>query len=198
MNTRKIVVHRSLFQPFVERLAEKAKALPSGDPETPGTIIGPLITPNALTQVHERVAEVVDKGGRLLTGGEFDGPVYEPTVLVDVPRDATMSCEETFGPVVIVEPVETVDEAIAVANSTMYGLTSAILSGDTYRGFELAERVKSGAVHVNMPTIDDEIQAPIGGVGESGWGRTGPYSVHDFTDLVWINVQSGQRPLPIQ
>ena len=197
MNARKIVVHRDLFEQFVERLAEKAKALPMGDPEAPGTIIGPLITPNALAQVHERVTEAVDKGGRLLTGGGFDGQVYEPTVLVEVPRDATMSYEETFGPVVIVEPVETVDEAIAVANSTMYGLTSAILSGDAYRGFELAQRVKSGAVHVNMPTIDDEIQAPIGGVRESGWGRTGPYSIHDFTDLVWINVQSGERPLPI-
>jgi acyl-CoA reductase-like NAD-dependent aldehyde dehydrogenase len=67
---------------------------------------------------------------------------------------------------------------------------------DTYRGFELAAKVKSGAVHVNMPTMDDEIQAPIGGVRDSGWGRTGPYSI-DFTDLIWLNVRSGQRHLPI-
>jgi acyl-CoA reductase-like NAD-dependent aldehyde dehydrogenase len=198
MNARKIVVHRSLFDEFVAGLADKAQTLPMGDPESPETIIGPLITAQALAQVDQRVKEAVDKGGRLLTGGEHDGQVYEPTVLVDVPHDATMSCEETFGPVVIVEPVDSVDEAIEAANRTMYGLSSAILSGDTYRGFELADRVKSGAVHVNMPTIDDEIQAPIGGVRESGWGRTGPYSLHDFTDLVWINVQSGQRPLPIK
>ena len=97
----------------------------------------------------------------------------------------------------IVEPFDDVDEAITVANRPLYGLTSSILTGDTYRGFELAGRIRSGAVHVNIPTIDDEIQAPIGGVRDSGWGRTGPHSLHDFSDLIWVNVQSGQRSLPI-
>ncbi|MCE7001623.1 aldehyde dehydrogenase family protein [Kibdelosporangium philippinense] len=197
MNARKILVQRGIYDEFLRRFVEKTKTLRRGDPQNPETVIGPLITPQALASVKERVAEAIELGGKALTGGNHQGQVYEPTILVDVPPEATVCNEETFGPVTIVQPVDTVEEAIAQANRTMYGLTSAILTGDTYRGFELAAQVKSGAVHVNMPTIDDEIQAPIGGVRDSGWGRTGPYSIDDFTDLIWVNVQSGQRKLPI-
>jgi acyl-CoA reductase-like NAD-dependent aldehyde dehydrogenase len=196
LNARKIIVHREIYDQFVERLVQKTKTLPHGDPESPETVIGPLITPNAVRDVHRRVTEAITMGARALTGGSFTGQIYEPTVLVDVPATAAVSCEETFGPVVVVQAVDSEEEAVNVANEE-YGLSSAILSGDTYHAFELASRVRSGAVHINMPTIDDEIQAPIGGVGDSGWGRTGPYSVNDFTDLVWVNVQSGQRQLPV-
>ncbi|MFC0434844.1 aldehyde dehydrogenase family protein [Kutzneria buriramensis] len=196
MNARKILVQRGIYSEFVERLAERARSLPMGDPKDPATIIGPLITPDAVATVHARVAEAVSAGARIVTGGRSDGQVFEPTILVDVPDSCTMSYEETFGPVVIVQPVDSADEAVEIANRPLYGLTSAILTGDTYRGFELAGRIKCGAVHVNIPTIDDEIQAPIGGVRDSGWGRTGPYSLHDFSDLIWVNVQSGQRSLP--
>jgi acyl-CoA reductase-like NAD-dependent aldehyde dehydrogenase len=197
MNARKIIVQRAIYDDFVERFADKARTLPLGDPELPETMIGPLITPDAVTAVDERVAEAITMGAQVLTGGSSSGQIYEPTILVDVPTSAAVSCEETFGPVVVVQAVESAEEAIDVANQEN-GLSSAILSGDTYRAFELAARLRSGAVHINMPTIDDEIQAPIGGVGDSGWGRTGPYSVNDFTDLIWINVQSGQRQLPIE
>ena len=99
--------------------------------------------------------------------------------------------------VVIVEPVPDAESAVRLANQSLYGLTSSIVSGDTYRALELAATIRSGAVHVNLPTIDDEIQAPIGGVRDSGWGRSGPHAVNDFTDLVWVNAQSGRRPLPL-
>ena len=100
--------------------------------------------------------------------------MYAPTILTDVPYDAVASNEESFGPLVIVEPVDTAEDAVAVANRTMYGLTSSILTGDTYRGFELAPRILAGIVNVNLPTVHDEIHAPMGGVRDSGWGRTGP------------------------
>jgi hypothetical protein len=74
----------------------------------------------------------------------------------------------------------------------MYGLTSSILSGDTYKAFELAPKVLAGIVNVNSPTVSDEIHAPMGGVRDSGWGRTGPRSLEDFSDLIWINSHSGQ------
>jgi acyl-CoA reductase-like NAD-dependent aldehyde dehydrogenase len=197
MNARKILVQRGIYDEFLRRFVEKTRTLRLGDPQDPDTTIGPLISPQALAGVHERVSEAISMGARALTGATYHGQVYEPTILVDVPDEATVSNVETFGPVTVVQAVDTADEAIAQANRTLYGLTSAILTGDTYRGFELAAKVKSGAVHVNMPTIDDEIQAPIGGVRDSGWGRTGPYSIDDFTDLIWVNVQSGQRHLPI-
>jgi acyl-CoA reductase-like NAD-dependent aldehyde dehydrogenase len=85
---------------------------------------------------------------------------------------------------------------VAAANRTMYGLTSSILSGDTYKAFELAPKVLAGIVNVNSPTVNDEIHAPMGGVRDSGWGRTGPRSLDDFSDLIWINSHSGQRQYP--
>jgi acyl-CoA reductase-like NAD-dependent aldehyde dehydrogenase len=75
----------------------------------------------------------------------------------------------------------------------MYGLTSSILTGDTYRGFDLAPRILTGIVNVNSPTVNDEIHAPMGGVRDSGWGRTGPDGLADFCDVIWINSHSGKR-----
>jgi acyl-CoA reductase-like NAD-dependent aldehyde dehydrogenase len=78
----------------------------------------------------------------------------------------------------------------------MYGLTSTILTGDTYKGFELAPTMLHGIVNVNSPTVNDEIHAPMGGVRDSGWGRTGPDSIADFTDVIWINTTSSERQFP--
>lgn len=196
LNTRKIIIRREIYDEFLEKFVARAKTLTSGDPEDPATIVGPLITAAATEQVHERVTEAIAKGAVLRTGGTHEGQVYQPTILTDVPYDATVSNEETFGPVVIVEPVDSDDEAVAVANRVMYGLTSSILTGDTYRGFELAPKVLAGIVNVNSPTVNDEIHAPMGGVRDSGWGRTGPDSIADFTDVIWINARSDERPLP--
>lgn len=196
MNTRKIIIQRRIYEEFLEKFIAKTKALPSGDPQDPRTIIGPLVTPQAVTAVHERVQEAVAKGAVIRTGGTFEGQVYQPTIMTNVPYDATMSNEETFGPVVIVEPVDTADDAINVANRVTYGLTGSILSGDAYRGFELAARMNTGIVNVNSSTVNDETHAPMGGVRDSGWGRTGPESIGDFTDLIWINVRNTERQYP--
>jgi len=104
---------------------------------------------------------------------------------------------ETFGPVVVVEVVDTPEQAVEAANRTMYGLSSAILAGNTYRAFELAPRILAGCVNVNSPTVNDEIHAPMGGVRDSGWGRTGPDSLKEFQDAIWINSHSGKRQYPI-
>lgn len=196
LNTRKIIIQRSIHDEFLEKFVARTKTLPSGDPLDPTTIIGPLVTQAAVDLVHNRVKEAVAKGAKLHTGGTYDGLVYQPTILTDVPYDATVSNEETFGPLVIVEPVDTAEDAVRVANRTMYGLTSSILTGDTYRGFELAPTLLHGIVNVNSPTVNDEIHAPMGGVRDSGWGRTGPDSLADFTDVIWINATSDQRQLP--
>jgi len=198
MSARKILVQRDVYDEFLTRFIDKTNALPMGDPEDAATIVGPLINPQALATVTERVREAVDKGARIVAGGGWTGQVHEPTILIDVPADATIAFEETFGPVVIVQPVDDALEAVDVVNSSMYGLSTAILCADTFHGIELAAYVKSGAVHINIPTVDDEVQAPIGGVRDSGWGRTGTYGLQDFSDYVWINAQSGERHLPIK
>jgi acyl-CoA reductase-like NAD-dependent aldehyde dehydrogenase len=170
--------------------------LASGDPLNPKTLIGPLITKAALELVDSRVKEAVAKGAILWTGGTFEGLIYQPTILTDVPLDTTVANVETFGPVVVVEVVNTPEDAIKAANRTMYGLTSSILAGDTYKAFEMAPKVLAGIVNVNSPTVNDEIHAPMGGVRDSGWGRTGPTSLNDFTDVIWINAHSDQHQYP--
>ena len=197
ISTRRVIIHRSIYEDFVKMLVARAEALPCGDPRDPRTVIGPLITPSAVHLVHERVREAVSKGAVVRTGGSFKEQIYKPTVLTDVPLDAMLANEETFGPVVSVEPVDTVEEAVQSANRTMYGLAASIVTRDTYKGLELAPRIQTGIVNVNSPTVNDEINAPMGGVRDSGWGRTGPDSLADFSDVIWINAQSGKRRYPI-
>ena len=145
--------------------------------------------------LHERVQEAVSQGATVRTGGTSEGLVFQPTVLTDVPYTATAANEETFGPLVLVDAVDTAEQAVDVANRTQYGLTSSILAGDTYRAFELAPKIQHGIVNVNSPTINDEIHAPMGGVRSSGWGRTGPDCLADFSDVIWINVTSAERQM---
>ena len=196
MNTRKIIIQRKIYQTFLEKFIARTNSLPSGDPEDHKTIIGPLINDAAVQMVEQRIKDAVSKGAKIVAGGTHDGPIFHPTILTDVPYDAIVSNEETFGPLVIVEPVDTPEEAIAVANRVSYGLVSSIFTNDTYKGLELAETIQHGVVNVNSPTVNEEVRAPMGGVKDSGWGRTGPHSIEDFTDLIWINSRStlGQYP----
>src|ERR1700742_5171514 len=196
LNTRRVIVQRKIAGEFLEKFVARTKTLRSGDPLDPGTVIGPLITPAAVKLVDDRVQEALAKGATLHAGGRFEGQIYQPTILTNVPLDAAVANEETFGPVVVVEVVETPEEAVEAANRTMYGLTSSILAGDTYKAFELAPKILAGIVNVNSPTVNDEIHAPMGGVRDSGWGRTGPDSLKEFQDIIWINSHSGQRKYP--
>jgi acyl-CoA reductase-like NAD-dependent aldehyde dehydrogenase len=197
MNARKVLVERPVYDTFVDRLAARAGALPSGDPADPRTLIGPLITPAALDRVARDVDDAVAAGARVLVGGTADGPCYRPTILADVPAGARINSEETFGPVLVAQPVENADEAVAIANATSYGLSAGILTRDNQRGFALARRIDAGVVHVNDQTIADEPQLPLGGVKDSGWGRSGPHSMADSTELQWITTREGTGSYPI-
>ncbi|HEY2520235.1 MAG TPA: aldehyde dehydrogenase family protein [Streptosporangiaceae bacterium] len=197
MNARKVLVERPVYDTFVERLVARAQSLPIGDPATPGTIIGPLINATAVDRVAQEVGEAVAAGATVLTGGHADGPCYQPTVLADVPAGARIHEEETFGPVLVAQPVDNAEEAVAVANATRYGLSAGLITGDNQRGFNLARQIDSGVVHVNDQTIADEPQLPLGGVKDSGWGRSGPGSMQDFTEVQWITTREGTGHYPI-
>jgi acyl-CoA reductase-like NAD-dependent aldehyde dehydrogenase len=196
LNTRRIIIQRKIHEEFLRKFVARTNSLPAGDPLNSNTVIGPIITRDAVRLIDERVKEAVARGAKAHTGARYDGQIYYPTILTNVPLDAAIANEETFGPVVVVEVVDTQEEAIAAANRTLYGLTSSILAGDTYRAFEMAPRVLAGIVNVNSPTVNDEIHAPMGGVRDSGWGRTGPRSLDDFSDVIWINSHTGQRQYP--
>src|SRR5579884_380194 len=190
MSARRVIVERAVADEFTRRLAEKAAGLKAGDPREPDTIIGPLINEDAHATVKGRVEEAVAKGARVLAGGEDAGSnVFRATVLADVPADAELASQETFGPVLAVEVVDGDDEAVERANATAYGLSAGIITSDPDRGFQLAGRLESGIVHVNDQPVADEPQMPFGGVKDSGWGRFGGRAALDeFTELRWITA----------
>ena len=197
MSARKVLVERPVYDTFMDRLTARAQQLRIGDPADASTSIGPLITPAALDRVAREVDEAVAAGAKVLTGGSKEGPCYRPTILADVPAEAPIHSEETFGPVLVAQPVDDADEAVAIANSTRYGLSAGLITRDNQRGFALARRIDAGVVHVNDQTIADEPQLPLGGSKDSGWGRSGPHSMADFTELQWITTRDGTGSYPI-
>ncbi len=198
MSTERIVVDRRVADEFAERLVARASGLKVGDPRDPSTQIGPLINAAALDRVSELVEDALEKGALLLTGGEADGLVYQPTVLRGVTPEMRIYREESFGPSVSLIEVDDAEEAIAVANDTEYGLSASIFSGDVERAEQLARRIQSGICHINDTTVHDEPQVPFGGVKASGWGRFGgQWAAEEFTELRWISIQDERREYPI-
>ncbi|MEA2449061.1 MAG: vanillin dehydrogenase, partial [Thermoleophilaceae bacterium] len=176
----------------------RAAALKVGDPSEEDTQIGPLVNPGALERVAALVDDAVSKGATVVAGGEAEGPCYKPTVLAGVTPEMRIYAEESFGPVVTIVPVDGVDEAVAVANDTEYGLSSAVFGADVDAALEVARRLDTGMCHVNDTTVHDEPQMPFGGVKSSGWGRFGgKAAIEEFTELRWITVQEEPRQYPI-
>jgi acyl-CoA reductase-like NAD-dependent aldehyde dehydrogenase len=198
MSTERIVVDRQVADEFAAKLAARAGSLKVGDPSDPSTQIGPVINAAALDRVTELVEDAVDKGAELLTGGEADGLVYQPTVVRGVTADMRIYREESFGPSVSIIEVDGPEEAIRVANDTEYGLSASIFSRDVERAEQLARRIESGICHINDATVHDEPQVPFGGVKSSGWGRFGgEWAAEEFTELRWITIQDEPREYPI-
>ena len=198
MNTRKVYVERQIHDEFVEKLATKVRGIRAGNPTDPANVIGPLITEKALKQCQERVKDAVDRGAKVVIGGTSQGQIYAPTILTHVPSDAicTTGSEETFGPVLIIEAVDSAEEALVRAHDTPYGLSAAIMTGDQDKGLDLARRFDAGIVHINSSTMASEPSLPNGGVKDSGWGRSGHYAVEDFTEvrLMTLNHGAGRYP----
>ncbi|HEX2702783.1 MAG TPA: aldehyde dehydrogenase [Solirubrobacteraceae bacterium] len=198
MSTERVIVDRSVAEPFAQRLADRARALTVGDPRDPATQIGPLINDDAMQRVAALVADAGELGANVLCGGTAQGPCFEPTVLLGVTPAMRVYGEESFGPLAAIVTVDGADEAVSVANDTDYGLAAAIFSRDIPTALELARRVESGICHINDATVQDEPQMPFGGVKASGWGRFGGRAaLEEFTELRWITVQGTERHYPI-
>jgi benzaldehyde dehydrogenase (NAD) len=192
------IVLESVAEAYVERLAKRAEQLTVGDPWTADVDLGPLIHDGQLARVKRLVAETVAAGARVLTGGTHTGPFYRPTVLAGVTAAMPAFREEIFGPVAPVIVVADDDEAVAVANDTEYGLSAAVQTGSAERGLALAERLRTGLVHVNDQTVNDEAHIPFGGRGASGNGsRHGSENSWDeYTQWQWLTVRGTALPYP--
>ncbi len=197
MNTRKILVHRALYDRFLERFTARARALQAGDPSDPRTKLGPLINDQAVAKVQQGIDEALARGARMVAGGTSRGRCVDPTVLVDVPADAPIHCEEVFGPVVLVEPFNDEQDAVRAANGTAYGLTASIMTADVWKGITLGGQLHAGMVNINGPTMGGEPQIPFGGVKDSGWARFGRWAIDIFSDLNLVTVSQDKRRYPL-
>lgn len=198
MSTERIVVVDSVADAFVEKLAAKAKTLVAGDPRKGNTPLGSVVDPSAVQRIEQLVKDAVSKGAVLAAGGRVEGTIMDATVLDNVSPSMRIYGEESFGPVVTVVRVGSIDEAVRVANDTEYGLSSAVFGKDATRAMAVARRIESGICHINGPTVHDEAQMPFGGVKASGYGRFGGnWGIAEFTELRWVTVQDGSIHYPI-
>ena len=184
-------VQSSVADEFSRRLADRMRELPIGRGVDENVVVGPLIDGDARDKVSALVADAVQRGAQVVTGGEpleGEGYFYPPTVLTGVPRDARMRHEEIFGPVAPITTFETEEEAITAANDTEFGLVSYIFTRDFDRALRLSERVETGMVGLNQGVVSNPA-APFGGMKQSGLGREGgTYGIDEFLEVKYVAV----------
>jgi vanillin dehydrogenase len=197
MSTERVIVDRSVHEPLLARLTERAEALTTGSPFEPGTMVGPVVGEAASDHLQD-LLEDARRHGATVHGGGHEGTLHRPTVVEGVTPEMRIYGEESFGPVVAVLTADDVDDAVRLANDTEYGLSAAVFGGDVDRALEVAGRIESGICHVNGATVHDEASAPFGGLKGSGWGRFGSGQVlHEFTATRWVTVSEEARHYPI-
>ncbi|MGE8456290.1 MAG: aldehyde dehydrogenase family protein, partial [Pseudomonas alloputida] len=195
MSTGRLLVQQGIYEAFVERLVAKARSLTVGDPASSHVHLGPLINAAQRDNALRIVDAARAAGATLATGGSADGLFFQPTVLSDVQRDNPAFHEEIFGPVAVVVPFDSDEQAVELANDTDYGLSAAILSRDIGRALRLGEQLRTGLLHINDQTVNDEVINPFGGVGASGNGTSigGAANWEEFTQWQWLTLK-GEAP----
>lgn len=196
MANSRIIVEQPIYKAFIAELRTACEKLPLGDLRDPATAYGPLINRRALAKIEQHQREALAAGAERLTGGRVvRGLTYAPTVLLNTSRDCAAWRDESFGPLASVVAVADLDEAIAVANDSDYGLSAAVLTHDLRWALRAARELRSGAVHIGMHAFQSNALAPVGGLGLSGIGRSGGrYSIEEFTELKWVSIELGDAP----
>ncbi len=196
ISANRILVQDPVYDEFVRRLTDEAALLPVGSGLEPETKVGPLIEQQAIEKVERHVADALERGGELLTGGEgMGGLFYRPTVIAGVPVDAAMAREETFGPVAGIARFSGEADAIRQANDTPYGLSAYFYSRDIGRIWRVSEGLEYGIVGINTGAVSTEI-APFGGVKESGIGREGSkYGIDEWLEIKYLCMGGIEDPL---
>jgi acyl-CoA reductase-like NAD-dependent aldehyde dehydrogenase len=189
ISVQRIYVDRAVHDAFVAAFVPKVEALVVGDPADDDTDVGPVIDPGARSRILEWIDEAKAAGATVLAGGG-DGELIRPTVLSGVPDDANVSCEEVFGPVVIVNPIDSFEEGIARANGTKYGLQAGIFTSSIDSALRAADELEFGGVTVNEAPSFRSDQMPYGGVKESGNTKEGPaWAVREMTEERLVVIQ---------
>ncbi len=185
-------VHAKVHDAFVDKLAQKMKALKVGNGLEDGVAVGPLVNAETRDKVQEMVEDAVKRGAKIVAGGKrIEGPgfFFEPTVLTNVPPDAQCSCDEIFGPVAPIQKFESEEEVIKKANDTEYGLVAYLYTGNVKRGLKVSEQLEFGMIGLNRGIVSDPA-APFGGVKASGIGREGgKEGMLEFLEAQYISTE---------
>ena len=191
MSTERIVVDHQVADAFVAKLAARAQALPLGDPRKGPVVLGSVVDMRTVERCNALIDDALAKGAKVVCGGKADSTLMPATLIDFVTPDMKIYSEESFGPVKAIVRVDGEDAAVACANDNAFGLSAAVFTSDTARGWRVAQRIESGICHVNGPTVHDEAQMPF------GWGRFGGRAgIEAFTELRWITVQTTDRHYP--
>ncbi|MGZ0187416.1 MAG: aldehyde dehydrogenase family protein, partial [Alphaproteobacteria bacterium] len=185
----RLLVQSGVYDEFVEKLKTAVAAFKIGNGMSGGMDIGPLINMGAVDKIEEHIADATSKGARVVLGGsrhELGHTFFQPTILADVPKNALVAKDETFGPLAAVFRFETEEEAIQMANDTEFGLASYFYTRDLGRAWRVSEGLDYGIVGLNTGLISTAV-APFGGVKESGGGREGShYGIDDYVEIKYV------------
>jgi acyl-CoA reductase-like NAD-dependent aldehyde dehydrogenase len=184
ISVQRVITHPAVAADFLDALVPKVEAIRTGDPGSPDTTMGTLITADEAERVEETIRRAVDQGAKLLTGGEREGTIVSPAVVAGVDPRSPLSQEELFGPAVAVSLAEDFQDAIAQANGTPYGLGAGIFTSDVSGAVRAAREIDAGNVHINWTPLWRADLMPYGGLKASGIGKEGPRSaVAEMTDV---------------
>ncbi len=185
---KRFIVMEDLYGPFVEKFTAALSAVEPGDPASPDTTIGPLSSSVATERLVDQVRRAVDKGARIVTGGENDGNFFSTTVMTDIGPDNPARREEFFGPVAQVYKVSSEEEAVQLANDTPFGLGSYVMTTDEEQAMRVADQIEAGMVFINAVGAEGA-ELPFGGVKRSGFGRElGRFGADEFVNKKLIRI----------
>ena len=200
--TSRVIVEETAYKPFMDELMERTSRLKVGDGMEPGVDVGPTASEAQFHKIMEYIGIGAEEGAKLVYGGKaLTGPEYqdgyyvEPTIFADVDPGMRIAQEEIFGPVLTVFKARDLEEAVEIANSVQFGLSSSIYCSDLSKAFQYVEQVEAGMVHINSPTLGGEVHLPFGGTKASGVGarEQGTEAVNFFSEVVTVYVDYAGR-----
>ena len=193
----RIIVEDDIYDDFVERFLAHVKTLKVGDPSYEDTAVGPIINKKQVDSLKEKIAKAQKEGANMILSGEIEGQVVPPHIFTEVTRDMDLSRNEVFGPLVGIIRAKDEDDALSIANDSMYGLSSAVFTADMQKGLRFARGIRAGMTHINDVSVNDESNVPFGGEKNSGIGRfNGEWVLEEFTRTHWISMQHKPREYP--
>ncbi|MFQ5796177.1 MAG: aldehyde dehydrogenase family protein [Candidatus Bipolaricaulia bacterium] len=191
ISAQRIIPMQQIYGDFLDVLTPKVEAITTGDPLAEGVRMGPMIREQDAVRVNEWVKEAVADGAQLVIGGERSGTMHQPTVVTDVKPTMQVSCNEIFGPAVAVTPIDDINDAIALANDTNYGLSAGIFTQDIDWALRFVREIDSGNIHINWGPQWRADLMPYGGLKESGFGKEGPkYALEEMTETKMVVIHT--------